>query len=117
MASLRASHWTTQARRQTCPTNSIRPCGEPLAIGMGAVRIHSNAPEKWGLEFGRARLCRVTGSCRARMIERLARRHAPQDNSAPFQVGAVLRRPAGGSLPMNRAFSPVEIENEGWSVN
>ena len=28
-----------------------------------------------------------------------------------------VRRQAGGSLPMNRAFSPVEIENERWSVN
>jgi hypothetical protein len=31
--------------------------------------------------------------------------------------GAAVRRQAGGSLPMNRAFSPVEIENERWSVN
>jgi len=32
-------------------------------------------------------------------------------------LAAIARRQAGGSLPMNRAFSPVEIENERWSVN
>ena len=45
---------------------------------------------------------RGRGSCRARMIERLARRHAPQENSARFQVGAVLSRrvpPGCSQLP------------------